>query len=538
MGKQSFDAVYNLHMHWYNYAIKALIGEMAKQLLNHLQPNERQLLAKCLRKVSEKSSVRKGAKCLIEARDRAKANRFYEGCNDPKTGYILCDTYEKSFITVDDNIDVGTHRKPTKREVSELIRTAIHGDKIKEVGNWATTYKKLLEFKKSIGATKKSDAAKVYQKRLYDIVFEKDLPDRQDHEKSSAPDYLLSPFSAVDNIKKKFKKTTTSFKFLSPRFAPIMPDKIDTASRILSPSIFSFYEDNSPDNIASIPKIMNKFGMEEQDQEAVLDVVMDISGTKKTVDISLDMLKKANNLGINDKISEATSKLSKAFKDLETSFSNRQKSDIDNNGFAFLEPNQLNTLIKKHGIKNPIDVGFDMNDYANQSEKQRHVSLWKSIEYFAGNKNQTRQKRQISVLAPIILSPYMFAPIFGLTVLGPVVLSPNIFSPLILNPAALSPFIMSPAIFMPFILSPYVLTPYILTPLLAAPFVLSPYCLSPNILNPYLLSPLILSPYVLSPDILSPQALGGSILSPNAFSPAILTESAIMASVLSPSFMS
>lgn len=74
-------------------------------------------MAKCLRKVSEKSSVRKGAKCLIEARDRAKANRFYEGCNDPKTGYILCDTYEKSFITVDDNIDVGTHRKPTKREV-------------------------------------------------------------------------------------------------------------------------------------------------------------------------------------------------------------------------------------------------------------------------------------------------------------------------------------------------------------------------------------------------------------------------------------
>lgn len=44
--------------------------------------------------------------------------------------------------------------------------------------------------------------------------------------------------------------------------------------------------------------------MEEQDQEAVLDVVMDISGTKKTVDISLDMLKKASNLGINDKISE------------------------------------------------------------------------------------------------------------------------------------------------------------------------------------------------------------------------------------------
>ena len=35
---KSFEAVRNLHLNWYNYALKALIGQMGKQLYEHLRP--------------------------------------------------------------------------------------------------------------------------------------------------------------------------------------------------------------------------------------------------------------------------------------------------------------------------------------------------------------------------------------------------------------------------------------------------------------------------------------------------------------------
>lgn len=52
-----------------------------------------------------------------------------------------------------------------------------------------------------------------------------------------------------------------------------------------------------------------------------------------------------------------------------------------------------------------------------------------------------------------------------------------------------SPPILSPMIFNVLILSPFVLGPNILSPGLMVPYILTPYVLSPNILNPFLLSP-------------------------------------------------
>lgn len=43
--------------------------------------------------------------------------------------------------------------------------------------------------------------------------------------------------------------------FLSPRFAPVMPDKLDSSGGFLSPSVLAFYKDDTEQQIAPIPKV-------------------------------------------------------------------------------------------------------------------------------------------------------------------------------------------------------------------------------------------------------------------------------------------
>ncbi|VDD90864.1 unnamed protein product [Enterobius vermicularis] len=679
---KSFEAVRNLHLNWYNYALKALIGQMGKQLYEHLRPDERRKLAKCLYKVDEKSSLIEGAKCLIRIRKKAKATRQNNGCGNLETDHLFCDDSKLSFITTklpknatvatdsntvntlnlpkkqatatldtknftviklddisqeffnrhkmelnvlaqrdnpmyvasDSKIPNSTLRldsdkrmsnrltllakrqkrqikklrkfqkvsdeetflkylsRATKRivrqlvikmklldkipdpfqksaiqKIAKLIRVSVHGENVEEnAEKWLNSYQKLLEFRKKFEEKKALPGAKVYQKRLYDIVLEDHLDDKKKFSQHTAPDFITLALSLMNTLKlNNTDDEFSSIKFLSPRFASVMPDKVNAKSTILSPSVLSFYEDDNPNNIASLPKILDKAGMEKHDRDTVVEVMMDVSGAKNTVNMALELMKTINATEITQQTIEATSKLDDAFKNLEASFDAHQKSEINSNGFTFLEPDQLETIMQKYGVDQPEKVGFDIDSYRNQSKGERHSNLWKTLELIAYNNTHRRMKRDdpgvlvaLTVLRPIILSPYLFAPVFGLSILGPVILSPNLFSPLILNPSVLGPFILSPSMFTPFILSPFVFSPYILSPVFAGPFILTPYCLSPNIMNPYVFSPLILSPYVLSPDILSPQALGGPVLSPNAFSPAVLTNAALMTSVLSPSFMS
>ncbi|VDK35444.1 unnamed protein product, partial [Anisakis simplex] len=82
---------------------------------------------------------------------------------------------------------------------------------------------------------------------------------------------------------------------LSPRFAPLMPDKMESRSRHLSPSFFSFYKDNeSSDNIASIPKMLEDGGVPPQDHDAIIEAVMDVSGAKDAVNMGIDILSTMN----------------------------------------------------------------------------------------------------------------------------------------------------------------------------------------------------------------------------------------------------
>ncbi|VDM25243.1 unnamed protein product [Toxocara canis] len=314
--------------------------------------------------------------------------------------------------------------------------------------NWTISYNKLVELRKNMNSKRKLPGAKIYNLRLYDIVVGNNKPTKASNQNVS---------------------------------------------------------------LYCCDMVLEATGLAEKDRQAILEMVMDVSGAKHA----------------------ATERLTKLFLSVEKSFNKMQRKEVKRRGYTFLEAKQVEKLLNEHGIH----LWF-LKSYSFYMELTLLVSAENLL--YVPFQPVIRDKRAlpVAVLAPLVLAPYMFAPVVGISVLGPVVLSPNIFSPLLVNPSLLSPFVLSPAVGMPFILSPYLLSPYVMTPIFAAPFILSPYVLSPNVLNPYIFSPLILSPYVLCPDILSPQALGGRILSPSILSPSLLTESVLMASVLSPTFLS
>ncbi|KAH7721146.1 Protein MLTN-9 [Aphelenchoides avenae] len=418
---------------------------------------------------------------------------------------------------------------------------------------WIQTYKKLAELKKQLDEKEKLPGAKVYTHRMYDLVLSRDEPSMSPKERKSPRGVVrmaMDLFSSMSGDKRRSEREQSNTKFLSPRFAPLMPDKSESSRAQLSPSILAFYEEpNNTQNVASVPQIMRFAGLGKEDREKVMEMLMDVSGASDTVSNAIDLLKGLNFFGgMEGEVMAITERVVSAFTQFEKTLRPAQRSHMDKKGYAFLEKDQIEKLYRDQGENLPEEALDPLSEYDTIDPDKREEALWARIERIAynlpdkiSNASIRRFKRDnlpISVLKPTVLAPYMFSPVLGFSVLGPTVLSPSLFSPLILNPAVLSPYVLSPGVPMPFILSPYLLSPYVLSPLVMAPFILNPYVLSPNVLNPYVLSPLILSPLVLCPDVLSPMALGGAILSPSVASPAVLTENWAMASVLSPSFLS
>ena len=76
---------------------------------------------------------------------------------------------------------------------------------------------------------------------------------------------------------------------LSPRFAPLLPDKLDSRG-LLSPSILSFYKDEGEDQIVPIPSLLQATGMSESDKDSMLEMIMEVSGARTTVDKAFEVL--------------------------------------------------------------------------------------------------------------------------------------------------------------------------------------------------------------------------------------------------------
>ncbi|CAD5211260.1 unnamed protein product [Bursaphelenchus okinawaensis] len=408
---------------------------------------------------------------------------------------------------------------------------------------WNSIYNNLLDMKKKMELKEKASSSRTYNMRMYDLVLDNKIPTRTIKE-SKDPKVLIETAFELFSSLRTSNNHTRSYKFLSPRIAPLMPQKSSSDDNFLSPTLLSFYEDDR--TIASIPSILKATHLSGKERDEVMTLLMQLSGTTDAIKDSANLLEHLNFADMANELTDVNNRIDKMYKNLESDLSKRQKRDLDTKGFTFMNTVQQQKVYVNNEFNITTDNEF-LDAFGQLDRQDKENALWNTIEQVALRESMEdykhrlkRRKRSssVTVFSAVILGPYMFAPSFGLTIMGPVILSPSIFSPSILNPMALSPYIGSPGLGMPSILSPYVLSPMVLNPVLMSPLVLSPYVLSPNILTPNLLSPLILSPLVLSPDILSPGGLGGSVLSPAVASPAILTDSFLMATILSPTVFS
>ncbi|CAJ0603829.1 unnamed protein product [Cylicocyclus nassatus] len=425
------------------------------------------------------------------------------------------------------------------------------------------TYARLLQLQNKV--TKMRREAR-FKHRMLDMVIGKNNPLRRrknmiDRIRDLMPDKVMDKnlYGLMKAVSRHVKNPNVQF--LSPRILPLLPDKYRESGKLLSPDLFPFYKDKSKDSILPLPEVLKDVGLDSGDRKAVIELLMEVTGVNDVVEKSLQYVSDLKSLKLDKDINEITAAIDGVFRNLEKSLDLEQKQELKTRHFAFLKKEQLEKLFEK-GIYNLTsrDLPFDLNKYGEMSRAELEESLRNTVRLLANESApHGRSKRDVSVLNPTTLAPFMFAPtILTLVVLGPVTLSPYIFSPSILSPTVLSPITLSPYIFSPgilsptvlsppvlspqvanpLILSPYVLGPNVLSPAVMNPYVLTPYVLSPNVLNPYVLSPLVLSPFVLSPDVLSPTVLCGGVLSPKAFSPSLASDGWLGVDVLSPSFMS
>ncbi|KAK0401388.1 hypothetical protein QR680_015756 [Steinernema hermaphroditum] len=525
LDKKTYEAVQRLHFHWYMTSIKALMGQLGKELYQKMNVEDQAEFARCLDNIEYQGDLSYGARCLVHARKRHIANtprktnkkllkqKFIKIAADSPTerhnapfakkpeldskskkekssglnkSPKVIAAKVKSTKKLKEILKMKMRKKSTRikrseygrkkagviqmeklmklidptrpspvQRVTNLITRVTQGNDTKyQPGAWLKTYKELRKLKDAMDEKKQLPGTRAFKYRLYDLILGNDKPTKSPKEKMQPATLLDSAFDLIESVAEQKNNGTRqqgNIRVMSPRIAPLMPDKLETKSRPLSPSILAFFKDEGDDQIASIPEVLEKTGMDDKDRESIMEMLMEVSGARKNVNMALEILNNLNFKGMKGEILEVTERLSAAFQHLQQSFSNRQHDEIKERGFTFMEPHQMERICKDHGPDNVANVGFDISEYRNLTVSQREASLWQRIELIAANKTDEDHKREkrafqvLSVLAPVILAPYMFNPIFGISILGPVILSPNIFSPLILNPSVLVLLLALPA---------------------------------------------------------------------------------------------
>uniref|UniRef100_A0A8R1IQ09 Uncharacterized protein n=2 Tax=Caenorhabditis japonica TaxID=281687 RepID=A0A8R1IQ09_CAEJA len=143
-----------------------------------------------------------------------------------------------------------------------------------------------------------------YKNRMLDMVIGKNHPLRQlksftDRMRDITPEGMIDEnvMGLVDAVHRHDKDANANF--LSPRFMPIMPEKLNTKRRLLSPDMFSLYRDDSDNSILPLPNTLEKVGMKANDRDSVLELVMDITGVNNVVDDALDLVKGLRKQGLD-----------------------------------------------------------------------------------------------------------------------------------------------------------------------------------------------------------------------------------------------
>ena len=99
-------------------------------------------------------------------------------------------------------------------------------------------------------------------------------------------------------------------------------------------------------------QILKATGMPKKDSDAVMGMIMDVSGARDTIDDALGMLNDLNFFGMEGEIMGATEKLSTVYDQLEKSMKPKQTKDLDKRGFTFMDMTQINKIYRDPGELN------------------------------------------------------------------------------------------------------------------------------------------------------------------------------------------
>ncbi|KIH55660.1 hypothetical protein ANCDUO_14177 [Ancylostoma duodenale] len=489
LNREDFNKVKEIHRNWYFFAIKALLGQLAKELLRSSDSASHEKLKLCLKRIAYTKDLRKTATCISKAREHWKRhlkfnrprkkigrhrlqlnnkrrsfaryrnlrlwvqgkNRIVPGKNpvhmpakkeeDEKRASSLSTRIfplqsvksrpERLILPngLKDNRDYfevkragylpplrsRTSKSPIHR-VSDLFVSLFGKAAVDELPDkWSSTYKSIEKLSKIMDRSEQLPGARVYNTRIFDIVVDNKY--KKSNEKVYVPPFLKNAFDIVNSF-----NDAENVRILSPRIVPILPDK---ASRgILSPSLFPFYKDDTDQSILSIPRIsqmLKTAGLNEKDRERVLEMIMEVSGARETVDKAMKVLQHLNSIGMDEKLFSINEKIGKVFEQLRSSFTPYQSKELDRKGFTLMSSDQMERLHQGQDLHEPA-IRAQLDKYKSVPSKEREQLLWESVAELAGL-NKRRRKRQIQplvVLKPTVLSPYQFAPVYGFSVLGPV----------------------------------------------------------------------------------------------------------------------
>uniref|UniRef100_A0AC35FPY4 Uncharacterized protein n=1 Tax=Panagrolaimus sp. PS1159 TaxID=55785 RepID=A0AC35FPY4_9BILA len=378
-----------------------------------------------------------------------------------------------------------------------------------------------------------------------------------------------------------------NFAILSPRILPFMPSH-DKRRKLISPTLLSF----NNDGFLPLPQILKSTQTDKREQEAWLDMLLDISGTSKKLEVLVKKLDPTIKY-YEEQVYPAIRKmeiLEGRYELMKNELSDEQRYNIANNGYAFLEPDQLRLIYGKTGLLNISSVEKcskesleakledDIRQLAHFEKNFDHKRFKRdddddddngnnngntTMPWNENNSNSTEPEgpggegeeqeemwpplrvlrpwafinrfNESVVLEAVILSPHaFFGEIMNPEFMNMDLLSPRAFQPAILSPAALLSRILSPLAFGAEVLSPRAFVAYILSPEAFTAEVLSPQFFEAHILSPEAFAVQILSPNIIGPRIGSPEANSILILSPNILSPRILSRERMMIEILSP----
>ncbi|CEF60951.1 Moulting cycle MLT-10-like protein family-containing protein [Strongyloides ratti] len=543
---------------------------MGKDLINKMNSiKEKVAFLQCLEKIDYNNQIPKyPAQCIILAKDKKltkignrnkrQSYRFREMYHIQRENISNYNVIKKDIINelkTKDSED--SFFRKIVRFFTNLFTFNSPKKEVKKKKTWKETYQKI-KMLNNIIKGKNINTENLY-KRVFDYVSEDQPEYLIRYVRSTTPSKPLElQFDDLIYTLRKHYSGKETPSILSPKFASILPSNIrnrESKNSFLSPNLFPLYHDeedpNSKNDILPLPKVMNELGMDDKDKEAVLEMVMDVTGADSIIEDVTNILK---DNGFEDDINKITDFVSITFKNIQKTFSFRQKRDMESLKYGFLTSSQLEILF---GINGPYktkrsNFPFSIAEYKKMTIVDKKRALWESIRKISelpdpiaknrgGSRFLSRRFKRTLILKHdhTTLSPFAFSPsINTFTLLGPTTLSPSLFSPSIIAPYLLSPPVLSPQVGNPMIFSPYVLGPNVLSAAVFNAYVFSPYVLSPNVINPYVLSPVILSPFVLCPDVLSPTVLSGVVLSPSVLSPSVYTDTILAANVLSPTFLS